>query len=186
MRTFIALFLLCGSLYAADTTNSVSGDGNHSHFGVTTNQMNKNDIEEITIYVASGDRSFLAMMLRKDGTIGRSGSGGLPGTLPGEGICCLGADDGSVFRAMVDCLLAEQVFPHAGSYTMKQIRGMPITYALRFDGTNGTLASFQLTFGLENKDAGHLVAYFQQYIQRAINLTELAQGSLEKWDTHDA
>jgi hypothetical protein len=161
-----------GGTIATDTTWSAAGDSDYSRFGITTNQMNKNDIEEITIYVTSGDRSFLAMMLRKDGTIGRSGNGGLPGTLPGEGVCCLGADDGTVFRTMIACLLADQVFPHAGSHTMKQIKGMPLTYALRFDGKKDTLASFELTFGLENKDAGHLVAYFQQYIQRAINLTE--------------
>ncbi len=108
------------------------------------------------------------MMLHRDGTLGRSGNG----SLPRDGIACLGMSDGSAFRTLIDAL-NEGVFPHAGAYELKGKKGTAIRYAIGFLGAgNQLLAGFDFRMGLDNRDAGNLVAYFDCFIQHAVALTD--------------
>lgn len=129
--------------------------------------INRNDIEQIRIDIECSGESALSMMLHRDGTLGRSGNG----SLPRDGITCLGVSDGIAFRTLVDSL-DEQVFPHAGAYDMKEKRGKPVTYAIGFLGKGGPIAVFEFRMGLENRDAGNLVSYFDGFIKQAVALTE--------------
>jgi hypothetical protein len=129
--------------------------------------MNKDEIEQIRIDIECGGESALSMMLHRDGTLGRSGNG----SLPRDGITCLGVSDGSAFRTLLSSL-DERVFPHAGVFDMKDKKGTPVRYAIGLLGKGGLLAGFEFRMGLENRDAGNLVGYFDHFIQQAVALTE--------------
>lgn len=130
--------------------------------------MNKSDIEQIRIDIECGGESTLSMMLRRDGTLGRSGNG----SLPRDGIACFGMSDGSAFHALIDTL-NEAVFPQAGAYEIKEKRGSAVRYTIGFFGEGDRLlAGFDFQMGLENRNVGPLVAYFDGFAKRAVALTD--------------
>src|SRR5262245_6721097 len=101
------------------------------------------------------------MMLHRDGTLGRSDNG----SLPRDGITCLGTSDGVAFRTLVDWL-NKAVFDHTGTYEIKDKKGTPVRYAIGFLGAEDRLlAGYDFRMGLDNRDAGNLVAYFDSFIQ---------------------
>lgn len=130
--------------------------------------MNKADIQQIRIDIECSGESALSMMLHRDGTLGRSGNG----SLPRDGFTCMGMSDGSAFLTLIDSLAVE-VFPHAGAYEIKDKKGAHVRYAIGFLGDNyQILAGFEFQLGLDNRDAGNLVSYFDGFIQHAVSLTE--------------
>lgn len=129
--------------------------------------MNKAEIQQIRIDIECGGETALSMVLYRDGTLGRSGNG----SLPRDGITCLGMSDGSAFSTLIDSL-NEGVFPHVGTHEIKDKKGTPVRYAIGFLGTGDRLlAGFEFRMGLDNRDAGNLVAYFDGFIQHAVALT---------------
>ena len=138
--------------------------------------MNKNDIDQIRIEIECGGESALSMMLHRDGTAGRSGNG----SLPRDGIAVLGIIDKRVFKTLIDSL-DERIFPQAGAYEIKNKIGTPVTYGVAFLRKDKPLASFEFRLGLDNRDAGNLVAYLDGFIQHAVALTnDWHQETLKK------
>lgn len=144
--------------------------------------MNKNDIDHIEIAIECGGESALSMMLHRDGTTGRSGSGSLPST----DTAVLGIIDQQIFKELIDSL-HDGVFPHAGTYEIKNKIGTPVMYRIIFLQKEETLAHFEFRFGLKNEDVGNLVSYFDGFIQHAVTLTnEWYHKTLEKKHNEDS
>ncbi|MES2309267.1 MAG: hypothetical protein V4507_10460 [Verrucomicrobiota bacterium] len=130
--------------------------------------MNKKDIQQIRIDLEFGAESVLSMMFHQDGALGRSGNG----SLPRDGIACLGASDGSTFRTLMDSL-NESVFSHAGIYEMAEKKGTLVRYVVLFIGSqNQVLKGYDFRVGFENRGESNLLAYFDGFIQQAVSLTE--------------
>jgi hypothetical protein len=55
---------------------------------------------------------------------------------------------------------------------MKEKVGTPVMYGIAFLEKDKPLASFEFRMGLENRDAGKLVGYFDGFIQQAVALTD--------------
>ena len=109
--------------------------------------MKKTDIEKFRIDIVSGNASALSMMICRDGTLGRQGSG----KLPADEVSVLGASDGSIFNSLIS-MLDERICAHADVYDHPNKIGVPITYSIVFlDRYEGT-AVFEFRFGSETPD----------------------------------
>jgi len=128
--------------------------------------MKKTDIEKLRIDIVSGSASALSMMLGRDGTIGRQGSG----TLPADEASVLGTSDGAIFNSLIG-MLDERVFPHADVYDHPHKIGIPITYSIVFLGRGQDTKVFEFRFGSETPDVGELLPYFDGFISQAVALT---------------
>jgi hypothetical protein len=128
--------------------------------------MKKSDIEKFRIDIVSGKVSALSMMLGRDGTLGRQGSG----TLPAEEVSVLGNSDGSIFNSLID-MLDERTFPHADVYDHPHKIGAAITYSIVFLGRGNDTLVFEFRFGSETPDVGELLPYFDGFISQAVALT---------------
>ena len=129
--------------------------------------MNKSDIEQIFIEIECNGESALSMMLHRDGTLNRSGNG----SLPRHKVMAMGMSDGKIFKALIE-LLDQGIFPHAGTYELKEKKGLPVMYRVAFLGKEKPIGVFEFRVGLENKDAGNLLGYLDLFIQEAVKLTE--------------
>ena len=128
--------------------------------------MKKTDIQKFRIDIVSGGASALSMMLGRDGTIGRQGSG----KLPADEVSVLGSSDGAIFNSLIE-MLDDSVFPHADVYDHPNKMGVPIIYSVVFLGSNGDTAVFEFRFGSETPDVGELLPFFDGFIARAVALT---------------
>ncbi len=128
--------------------------------------MNKADIQKCRIDIISGNECALSMLLCRDGTLGRQGSG----KLPADKVAVRGMSDGKAFTALID-MLDEKVFPHANVYDHPNKVGLPITYSIAFLGKGEEVAVFEFRFGSETRDVGELLPYFDVFIGQAIALT---------------
>lgn len=128
--------------------------------------MNKSDIEKFRIDIVSGSTSALSMMICRDGTLGRQGSG----TLPADEVSVRGMSDGTIFNSLIG-MLDERVFPHADVYDHPNKIGVPITWSIVFLGRNQETVIFEFRFGSETPDVGELLPYFDNFIAQAVALT---------------
>ena len=128
--------------------------------------MKKNDIEKFRIDIVSGNASALSMMVCRDGTLGRQGSG----KLPADEASVLGASDGSIFSSLID-MLDDRVFAHADVYDHPHKIGIPVTYSIVFLGLDQETAVFEFRFGSETPDVGELLPFFDGFIAQAVALT---------------
>lgn len=128
--------------------------------------MKKQDIQKIRIDIVSGDTSALSMLICRDGTLGRQGSG----KLPADEASVFGSSDGTIFNSLV-AMLDERVFPHADVYDHPHKIGIPITYSVAFLGRGQDTAIFEFRFGSETPDVGELLPYFDGFISQAVALT---------------
>ena len=103
----------------------------------------KTDIEQIRIDVDSEGQSALSMLIHKDGTLNRQGSGSLPPVK----IATMGMTDGAIFRKLVETL-DEGIFEKAGIYDHPNKLGQQIRYALVFIGQNPKIKVFEFRVGL--------------------------------------
>ena len=106
------------------------------------------------------------MMICRDGTLGRQGSG----KLPADEVSVLGISDGSIFNSLID-MLDERVLPHANVYDHPNKIGLPITYSIVFLDRNQDAVVFEFRFGSETADVGELLPYFDGFISQAVALT---------------
>ncbi|MDP2805780.1 MAG: hypothetical protein Q8O24_07535 [Gallionellaceae bacterium] len=142
--------------------------------------MLKSSIEKLRIDVVSGEESALSLLISRDGTLGRHGSG----VLPADSTSVLGKTDGQIFTALIE-LLDEQVLAYAEVYDHPNKAGIPITCSIVFQGGDATeVAIFEFRFGSETPDVGELLPYFDTFIAQAISLTdawyEIEKMKLEK------
>jgi hypothetical protein len=128
--------------------------------------MKKSDIEKLRIDIVSGGASALSMMVCRDGTLGRQGSG----TLPADEVSVLGMSDGSIFTSLI-AMLDDRVFPHADVYDHPHKIGVAITSSIVFLGRGQETVVFEFRFGSETPDVGELLPYFDGFISQAVALT---------------
>jgi hypothetical protein len=128
--------------------------------------MNKTDIQKFRIDIINGSTSALSMMICRDGTLGRQGSG----ELPADEMSVLGASDDAIFNSLID-ILDERVFAHAGVYDHPNKIGVPLIYSIVFLGRNQDTAVFEFRFGSETHDVGELLPFFDGFISQAVALS---------------
>lgn len=128
--------------------------------------MKKTDIQKFRIDIISGSASALSMMVCRDGTLGRQGSG----KLPADEASVLGSSDGSIFSSLID-MLDETVFAHADVYDHPNKIGIPVTYSVVFLGRDLDTAVFEFRFGSETRDVGELLPFFDGFISQAVALS---------------
>jgi hypothetical protein len=129
--------------------------------------MTKDDIQKLQIDIECGGESALSLMLCRDGTIARQGNG----NMPPKKLSVMGMTEGAEFRQLME-LFDEQVFPDQGVFDYSNKKGMPIRYSIAFIGERPKLRIFEFRLGLENKDVGDLLPYFDSLIKKAVVLTE--------------
>lgn len=129
--------------------------------------MLKADIQKLRIDIKSGEESALSLLLNRDGSIGRQGSG----VLPADPVLVRGKTDDGTFTALIE-LLDEQVLPFADVYDHPNKLGLPITCSVVFQGHGTEVAIFEFRFGSETPDVGELLPYFDSFIGQAIALTD--------------
>jgi hypothetical protein len=129
--------------------------------------MVRDDIQKIQIDIEADGQSALSLMLCRDGTIGRQGNG----SLPPHKISVLGVTDGADFKKLME-LVDERIFAHQGIFDHPNKQGLPIKYSVVFIGEEPTLRVFEFRLGLENKDVGDLLPYFDGLIKNAVALTD--------------
>jgi hypothetical protein len=130
-------------------------------------EMTKNDIQKLQIDIECDGESALSLMLCRDGTIARQGNG----NTPPKKLSALGMTEGAEFRQLME-LVDEQVFSHQGVFDYSNKKGTPIRYSIAFIGERPKLCVFEFRLGLENKDVGDLLPYFDSLIKKAVVLTE--------------
>lgn len=129
--------------------------------------MKLSTVQKIRIDIVSEKISALYLLMERAGMISRQGTG----ALPAEEFTVTSESDGSVFKQLVE-LLDERVFEHAGLYDHPQKTGVPVTLSIAFLDETGDSSFFEFRFGTENEDTGELLPYFDQFISRAIELTD--------------
>jgi len=129
--------------------------------------MKKTEIQKFRIDVISDRTSVLSMLVCRDGTLGRQGSG----KLSADGVSVLGASDGSVFNSLIG-LLDERIFPHAEVYDHPDKTGVPVVYSVVFLGRDQETAVFEFRFGSETRDVGELLPFFDGFIAQAVALSD--------------
>jgi hypothetical protein len=136
-------------------------------------ELTPDDIEEIRIDVESAGKPALSMMLHRDGTLGRQGSGAVPMNDPPV----LGMTDGRFFQH-VSQVIDERVFPHAGVYDYPQKIGTPVSYTVVFlgptagDNVNRESIGFKVAVGTENDDVHAIVKYVDTLVSHAVSCTQ--------------
>lgn len=133
--------------------------------------MTKSDIHEIRIDVELDGENALSMMLCRDGTVARRGSGGIP-AVP---TVVLGRGDGHWFADLVDGL-DERVLTCGGVFDLPDKRGTPVSYTVVFLGGDTTdrrvLCGFRFLTGSEANASTSLLPYFDAFAQKTVRLTE--------------
>lgn len=129
--------------------------------------MTKDEVQKIRIDIETDGQSALSLMLCRDGTIGRQGNG----SLPPDKTSVMGVTDGAEFRKLIE-MLDERVFTHQGIFDLPNKQGAPVKYSIAFLGEEPNLCAFEFRLGLENKDVGELLPYFDRLIVNAVALTD--------------
>ena len=129
--------------------------------------MKLSEVQKIRIDVVSEKDSALYLLMERAGMISRQGTG----HLPVEEFSVTSDSDGSVFNQLLE-LLDERVFEHAGVYDHPDKKGVPVVISIAFLDEAGESSFFEFRFGTENEDTGELLPYFDQFISRAIELTD--------------
>ncbi len=129
--------------------------------------MVRDDVKKIQIDIEADGQSTLSLMLCRDGTIGRQGNG----SLPPDKVSVLGVTDGDEFKKLIE-LVDERVFDHQGIFDHPNKQGISIKYSVVFIGEKPNLRVFEFRLGLENKDVGDLLPYFDGLIRNAAALTD--------------
>ncbi len=129
--------------------------------------MKKSDIQKLRIDILSGNESALTLMLGRDGSIARQGTGMLPADISSF----TGTNGAAIFNNLI-AMLDENVFPHAGVYDHPTKIGIPITYSVAFLGSDQETKTFEFRFGSETADIGELLPFFDGFISQAVALTD--------------
>lgn len=143
--------------------------------------MKLSDIEKIRIDVQSEGISALSLMISRIGEMMRQGNGNFP---PNDFIACSDIDP-NIFLQLIEGF-DEEVFKHASVYDHPEKAGQPITYSIAFLDKDENSLAFEFRFGTETVNVGELLPYFENFISKALLLTndwyELEQK--EQQDLH--
>lgn len=135
-------------------------------------QFVKSDIEDIRFDIEAGGQCALSMMICRDGTVGRKGSG----SVPAPSTTVLGMADADWFSDLL-ASIDERVFSKAGVYDLPDKSGIPVMYKVAFLGgptaSRSMLYGFGFKIGSEGSADGSLLPYFDRLIGQAVRLTEI-------------
>lgn len=131
--------------------------------------MKKSDITQIRITVQVSGKPTLNLLLDKDGTINRQGSG----TAYENETMVLGMSDGTAFKALVKHLDGKLL---AGSslsaYDHPDKKGDVLEYEIVFIGKKPLIKVFKFSLGSQSDNVGEVFPYFLNFTQHALSLTE--------------
>ena len=143
--------------------------------------MKTSDIEKIRIDIQSEGNSSLSLMISRIGEMMRQGNGNFPAD---EYVACSDIDP-NIFLQLIE-ELDEEVFKHAQIYDHPDKSGLPITYSIAFQGKDEKTLVFEFRFGTETTDTGELLPYFENFISKAIMLTQDWYELEEKEENSDS
>ena len=129
--------------------------------------MKVSDIEKIRIDIQSEGNSSLSLMISRIGEMMRQGNGNFPAN---EYIACSDIDP-NIFLQLIDGL-DDEIFNHAQVYDHPDKSGQAITYSIAFQDKNEEHRLFEFRFGTETTNTGELLPYFENFISKAILLTQ--------------
>lgn len=129
--------------------------------------MNKDDIDHIRVHIEVEGQSALAVKLSRDGQIVRFGNG----SLPAPKLTATQTSDGNLFRLLLKSL-DEKMFANQGIYDHPRKQGKLMRYCIFFAAKDGASMTFDFRLGLDNKDTGKLLPYFDKMILAVVALTE--------------
>ena len=143
--------------------------------------MKISEIEKIRIDVQSEGNSALSLMISRIGEMMRQGNGNFPAN---EYVACSDIDP-NIFLQLIE-ELDEDVFKFAAVYDHPDKSGQPITYSIAFQDKDEKPLIFEFRFGTETKDTGELLPYFENFISKALILTNdwYALEEQEEKDLH--
>ena len=138
--------------------------------------MTKDQVNQIRIEVETSDeKSLLLILLDRDGTLNRKGSGFIDDKdLP----FVMGMSDGSAFKTLIDVLDEEvlQEDPETGpsyTYDYPDKAGIPLTFKFVFLGEKPNLIVYEFHIGSESMDTEEgLFPYFGGLVSKAVELTD--------------
>jgi len=128
--------------------------------------MKTTDIQKIRIDIQSQGNSALSLMMSRDGNMMRQGNGNFPAN---EFVGCSDIDPNIFLQLIED--LDEDIFKFAAVYDHPNKAGQPITYSIAFQDKDEKSLVFEFRFGTETPDTGELLPYFENFISKAIILT---------------
>jgi len=128
--------------------------------------MKISDIQKIRIDIQSEGNSALSLMMSRNGDMMRQGNGNFPAN---EFVACSDIDPNFFLRLIED--LDEDVFKFAAVYDHPDKAGQAITYSIAFQDKDEKSLAFEFRFGTETPDTGELLPYFENFISKAILLT---------------
>lgn len=128
--------------------------------------MKKDSIQKIRMDIVSDGKSALSMLLDKDGTIYRQGTG----ALPVDEFAVTSDSDGAVFKQILDSL-DERSFEFAGVYDHPDKSGLPVQISMALLDDADNTVYFEFKYGSETEDVGELLPYIDSVVMRAIELT---------------
>ncbi len=130
-----------------------------------TNDYSKDEIEQIKIEVEADGRNTLWLAIRKDGGVQRQ-SYENPSNIEVAGIA-----DPLIFQQLID-ELEDAILDQDGVYNHPQKLGREMRYSLTFIAADDRIKLFEFHVGDENTDVGELMPYVNDYIQKAMQLTD--------------
>lgn len=139
--------------------------------------MNKSEIEKVRFDVVCDEGSALMMLLDKQGSISRQGTGALPII----DFLVTSESNGEVFNKLID-IIDERAFEYSGVYELAEKKGIPLTLSIAFLDTQEQPHFFEFRFGSDNEDVGELLPYFDKYVSQALALTD--QWYLTEYEKH--
>jgi len=128
--------------------------------------MKISEIEKVRIDIQSDGVSAMSLMISRIGEMMRQGSG----NFPADEFVADGDIDPNIFLQLIEDL-DEKIFPHAAVYDHPEKLGQPLTYSIAFLDKQDRTLVFEFRFGTETKDVGDLLPYFEQFISKALILT---------------
>lgn len=129
--------------------------------------MNKDEIDRIRVHIEVEGKSALAVQLTRDGKIIRFGNGSLPAPV----LTAQEETDGNLFRLLLRSV-DDKLFASQGVYDHPRKKGKLMRYCVLFGGKGDQSIVFDFRLGLDNKDVGKLLPYFDKMIMAVVALTE--------------
>ena len=129
--------------------------------------IKKDQIEKIRIEINYDKKPALQLFLHKDGTMERHGSG----RSPIEETFTLGIIEKDVFKQLIE-EFDENLFEKQGVYILDDNSGIELHYSLILIGPKPELIRYIFYLGTETKETNPLLTYIDQFIKKAISLTD--------------
>jgi hypothetical protein len=126
-------------------------------------------IEEINKIIVSVDLNkirILSIEIDKEHNISRQGTG----NLPANQVAVIYKSDGTAFAKLVS-MLSDNILRKDGLYQHSDTSGLPLNYKIAFIGKESNINLFEFTLGDKTQEVSHLLPFFGNFIQEALQLT---------------